>query len=115
MRIMIFFCGYIHKIISPQFNLINRSQYENGCDFKHDISEYQGKTCYIPTKSYCFVKCIKFLTDQEYKGQKLDFIRAEKGRSNIMTSARIRPCLKKLGIDLGYYNGERIFPRTVTK
>ena len=31
-----------------------------------------------------------------------------------MTMARIQPCLKKLGIDLGYYNGERIFPRTVT-
>ena len=28
--------------------------------------------------------------------------------------ARIQPCLKKLGINLGYYNGERIFPRTVT-
>ena len=31
-----------------------------------------------------------------------------------MTKARIQPCLRKLGIDLGYYNGERIFPRTVT-
>ena len=28
--------------------------------------------------------------------------------------ARIQPCLKKLDIDLGYYNGERVFPRTVT-
>ena len=28
--------------------------------------------------------------------------------------ARIQPCLRKLGIDLGYYNGERIYPRTVT-
>ena len=31
-----------------------------------------------------------------------------------MTMARIQPCLRKLGIDLGYYNGERVFPRTVT-
>ena len=31
-----------------------------------------------------------------------------------MTMARIQPCLRKLGIDLGYYNGERIFPRSVT-
>ena len=30
-----------------------------------------------------------------------------------MTMARIQPCLKKLGIDLGYFNGERIYPRTV--
>ena len=28
--------------------------------------------------------------------------------------ARIQPCLRKLGIDLGYFNGERVFPRTVT-
>ena len=27
---------------------------------------------------------------------------------------RIQPCLKKLGIDLGYFNGERVFPRAVT-
>ena len=31
-----------------------------------------------------------------------------------MTKARIQPCLRKLGIDLGYYNGERIFRRSVT-
>ena len=28
--------------------------------------------------------------------------------------ARIQPCLGKLGIDLGYYNGDRVYPRTVT-
>ena len=26
---------------------------------------------------------------------------------------RIQPCLKKLGITLGYYIGERVFPRTI--
>ena len=31
-----------------------------------------------------------------------------------MTLARIQPCLKKLNVNLGYYNGERVFPRTVT-
>ena len=31
-----------------------------------------------------------------------------------MTMARIQPCLKKLCIDLGYYNGERVYPRSVT-
>ena len=31
-----------------------------------------------------------------------------------MTKARIQPCLKKLGVDLGYYIDEKIFPRTVT-
>ena len=37
-----------------------------------------------------------------------------KKRSNTMTMARIQPCLRKLGFDLGYYNGDRVFPRTVT-
>ena len=31
-----------------------------------------------------------------------------------MTMARIQPCLRKLGFDLGFYNGDRVFPRTVT-
>ena len=31
-----------------------------------------------------------------------------------MTMARYQPCLRKLGIDLGYYNGDRVFPRSVT-
>ena len=28
--------------------------------------------------------------------------------------ARIQPCLGNMGINLGYYNGERVFPRSVT-
>ena len=28
--------------------------------------------------------------------------------------ARIQPCLRKLGVDLGYFNGDRVYPRTVT-
>ena len=112
---MIVFCnGYIYKINSPQFNKVNRSQFGNGCSFDKKIIECQGNNCFIPTKGYCFVKCINFLTGQDYKQQYLDFIRNEKRPSNIRTMARIQPCLKKLGIDLGYYNGDRVFPRTVT-
>ena len=40
-------------------------------------------------KGYCFVKCINFLTGEDYKEQYLDFIRNEKRRSNIMTKAGI--------------------------
>ena len=54
------FNGYFYKIDTPQFNLVNRSQYGNGCDFKHEIIEFRGNTCYIPTKGYCFVKCNNF-------------------------------------------------------
>ena len=109
------FNGYFYKIDTPQFKLVNRSQFGNGCDFKHEIIEYRGDNCYIPAKGYCFVKCNNYLTGLDYKEQYLDFIRNEKRRSNIMTMARIQPCLKKLRINLGYYNNDRVFPRTVTE
>ena len=48
--------GYFFKKDIPQFFLLNRSQYGNGCDFKHEIIEYRGKNCFIPKKIYCFIK-----------------------------------------------------------
>ena len=63
------FGGYIYRINTPQFSLVNRSQYGNGCDFKHEIIEYRGHISFIPTKVYCFVKCNKILTGQDYKQQ----------------------------------------------
>ena len=32
-----------------------------------------------------------------------------------MTTARIQPCLRKLGVNLGYYNGKEIWPRYITE
>ena len=63
------FNGHIHKINTPQLNKVNRSQYGNGCDFKHEIIEYRGNNCFIPTKGYCFVKCIDYFGGQDYKEQ----------------------------------------------
>ena len=108
------FNGYIYKIDTPQFKKVNRSQYGNGCSFDKIIVEYRGNNCFIPTKGYCFVECINFLTGQDYKEQYLDFIRNEKRRSNIMTKARIQPFCKANNINLGYWDGERVFPRSVT-
>ena len=108
------FNGYIYKINTPQFNLVNRSQYGNGCDFKHEIIEYRGNNCFIPTKGYCFVKCIIFITGNDHKEQYLDFIRNEKRRSNVMTKARIQPFCRAKKFNLGYFNGTRVFPRSVT-
>ena len=59
--------GYIFKIKTPQFNLDNRSHYGNGCDFKHETVEYRGNNCCIPRKGYCFVKCLKFITGEDYR------------------------------------------------
>ena len=72
------FNGYTYKLNKPHFVLNNRSHYGNGCDFKHQFIEYRGNNCYIPTKGYCFVKCINFLTGKDYKQHYLDFIRNEK-------------------------------------
>ena len=108
------FIGYIYKIDTPQFKKVNRSQYGNGCGFDKIIIEYRGNNCFIPTKGYCFIKCINFLTGQDYKQQYLEFIRSEQRRSNIMTKARIQPFCRANNINLGYYNDDRVFPRTVT-
>ena len=105
---------HIYKIKTLQFNKVNRSQYGKGCEFGHEIIEYRGNNCYIRTKSYCFIKCINFLTGEDYKQQYLDFIRNEKRRSNIMTKARIQPLRRANNNNLGYFDGERVFLRSVT-
>ena len=85
------FDGYLLKLNTPQFKKVNRSHYGNGCSFDNIIIEYRSNNCFIPTKGYCFVKCINYLTGQDYKQEYLDFIRNEKRRSNIMTMVRIQP------------------------
>ena len=34
------FNGYTYKIDIPQYKKVNRSQYGNGCDFKHEFIDY---------------------------------------------------------------------------
>ena len=108
------FNGYTYKIDTPQFNKVIRSQFGNGCSFDERIVEYRGNNCFIPSQGYCFVKCINFLTGQDYKQKYLDFIRSEQRRSNIMTKARIQPFCRANNINLGYYDNNGVFPRTVT-
>ena len=63
------FNGHTYKIETPDFNVVSRSRYGNGCDFKHQIIEYKGNNFYIPSEGYCFSKCIIYLTESDYKGQ----------------------------------------------
>ena len=63
------FNGYFCTVNTPHVNLVNRSQYGNGCDFKHEISEYRDNICFVPTKGYCFVNCINIITGEDYKQQ----------------------------------------------
>ena len=69
----------------------------------------------MPTKGYCFVKCINYLTGEDYKQQYLGFIRNEKRRSIIMTKAGIQPICRANNLNLGYYNQDTVFSRTVTE
>ena len=108
------FNGYIHKTNTPQFNLINRSHNGNGCDFKHEIIQYRGYNCFIPSKGCCFVRCNDFLTGGDYKQQYLDFFRNEKRRSNLKTKARFQPFCRANNINLVYFDGTRVFPRSAT-
>ena len=62
----------------------------------------------------CFTKCVDFCTGQDYKQQYLEVIRNEKRRSNIMTKARIQPFCRANNINLGNYDGDGVFPRSVT-
>ena len=105
---------FLKKINTSQFNLVNRSQYGNRCVFKHEIIEYRGNYCFIPTKGSCFVKCTNFITSEDYIKQYLDFIRNETRQSNILTKARIQPFCGANIIHLGYFGGKRVFPTSVT-
>ena len=109
------FNGYPYKLDTAQFKKVNKSQYGNGYDFKHEIIEHRGNNWSIPTKGYCFIKCIIFLTGEDYKEQNLDSLPNEKRRSNIIIKARIQPFCRANNINLGYIDGERVFPRSVTK
>ena len=60
------FNDYTYILDTPQFNLVNRSLYGNGCSFNKIIVEYRCNICFITTKGYCFVKCINYLTGQDY-------------------------------------------------
>ena len=109
------FNGNFNEIDTPQFNLLNRNQYGKCCDFEREIIEYPGKKCYIPTKGYCFVKCIIFWLSEDYKQLYLDFIWNEKRPSNILTKANIQPFCRANNNNIGYFDGLKVFARSVTE
>ena len=80
-----------------------------------EIVEYHGQNCYIPTSGNCFIKCIKYFTKKDYTEEFLTFIRTEKYRSGVMTSARIQPFCRKYNINIGCFDGIRINPQNITQ
>ena len=59
------FTGHIYTFSTPEFNVVSRSRYANGCHFKHQIIDYKGNNCYIPSEVYCFIECINYLTESD--------------------------------------------------
>ena len=70
---------------------------------------------YIPTSGMCFIECLIILFKKDYTAEFLTFIRNEKHRSGLMTSARIQPFCRKYNSNIGYFNGKEIWPRTITQ
>ena len=89
------FTEYFYKLITPQFNRVNRFQYGKGIKFMHDVVEYIGNSCYNPTGCNCFTKRVKYFTNKDYTEKILTFIRTEQRRSNVMLFARIKPFCRK--------------------
>ena len=94
------FQGDAFQLPQPDFKPIKRSNYGKGSNHLFDIEEYFGTNCYIPTGNNCFVKCINYLTGNDYTQQYLDFISEGDRRKNVMTLARIQPFCKKMKLIL---------------
>ena len=62
--------------------MFNRSHYGRETDFKQDIVQYTGNTCYIPTIGNCFIKCIIYITGKDYTEEFLTLIPGEKIKNN---------------------------------
>ena len=109
------FTGCLKKLNTPQFHRIKRSLYGRGTDFKQDIVEYIGDNCYNPTTGKCFKKGNTYFTKKVYTQEFLTFVRTEKYRSRVITSATIQPFCRKHNIIIGCFDGTRINPRNITE
>ena len=45
---------------------VNRSECEEGADYKRDIVEVFGFNFFFNTTVYCFIKCISLSTEEDY-------------------------------------------------
>ena len=109
------FTGYVNKTFTPRFKKENRFQYGRGTDFKKVFVKQIGNNCYTPTSGNCFSKCINYSTEKNYTEEFSTFIRTEKYRSAIMTSASFQPFCRKYSINIGCFDGTRINPRNITE
>ena len=64
---------------------------------------------------HSFKGCFKILAGEDYEQMFFDFSRDERRRSNVIIKARIQPFCLANGINIGYINGNEVFPRFVTE
>ena len=57
----------------------------------------------------------QFFTEKDYTQEFLTLILTEQKRSNLMTSDRIQPFCRKCNINIGLYDGCRVYPRYITE
>ena len=80
-----------------------------------EFVDYYRKNGFIPNSGHSVIKCNISFTKKDYAEKFLTFIRNEKYRSGVRTSARIQPFCRKYNINNGYFNGKEITPGTITK
>ena len=81
------FIGYVYKLNTTQFNVVKRGLYAKCTNYMQEIIEHREQNCDIPTSGMCFIKCIIYFTKKDYSEEFLTFLRTERKRSNVMTSA----------------------------
>ena len=106
--------GWLYKLNTTDFNKVNRSHFVRRRDFNQDIVEYLGNNRFIPTSGNRFIKYINRLTGKDFT-EILNLVRTEQRRSNVMTSARIEPFCRKHIFNIGYFNGEEVWPGSITE
>ena len=74
------FTGYIYKMNTPQFNVVQRSAYGKGTTYMQQIVENHAQNCYIPTSGHCFIKHISYFNEKDHTEQFLTSIRTEQRR-----------------------------------
>ena len=63
----------------------------------------------------CFIKRFLYFAKKDYTEGFLTFIRAERRRSNVMTSARVGSFCRNNNINIGFFDGTIIHPRNLTQ
>ena len=86
----VIFTGYIQKFTTHPFNAVKRSSYGEGTNYMNEIVERYGQNVFSPTSGSCFIQCNNYYTNNEYTEEFKNFIRNEKYRAAVMTSARIQ-------------------------